>query len=174
MLTVTAGLLGLSFAIGKTVIAFGIGMFGGLATLAMTARGGFAAAVRADTSIAAGSCCDPLEIMWPFWRDVDQRRQFLAEAWSTAWLMLKWLSIAFALEGLLRAHLPVDLILDYVGGDTPWAIQIAVTVGTPIYLDGYASLPLIRGLLELGMALGAAMAFLVVGGITSLYASVAV
>jgi len=70
---------------------------------------------------------------------------------STAWLMLKWLSIAFALEGLLRAHLPVDLILDYVGGDTPWAIPIpipiAVTVGAPIYLDGYALLPLIRGLL---------------------------
>jgi uncharacterized protein len=174
MLTVTAGLLGLPFAIGKTVIAFGIGMFGGLATLAVTARDGFAAAVRDDTSIAAGSCCDPLEVMWPFWRDIDRRRQFLNEARSTAWLMLKWLSIAFALEGLLRAHLPGELILDYVGGDTPWAIPIAVTVGAPIYLDGYASLPLIRGLLELGMAPGAAMAFLVAGGITSLYASVAV
>ena len=92
----------------------------------------------------------------------------------TAWLMLKWLSIASALEGLLRAHLPVELILDYVGGDTPWAILIAVTVGAPIYLDGYASLPLIRGRLEFGMAPGAAMAFLVAGGITSLYASVAV
>ena len=92
----------------------------------------------------------------------------------TAWLMLKWLSIASALEGLLRAHLSVELILDYVGGDTPWAILIVVTVGAPIYLDGYASLTLIRGLLEFGMAPGAAMAFLVAGGITSLYESVAV
>lgn len=175
MLTVTAGLLGLPFAVGKTVIAFGIGLLGGLATLMVTARGGFATAVRTDgAAVGAASCCGPLEVMWPFWRDGERRRQFLSEARATAWLMLKWLSIAFALEGLLRAHLQAELILDYVGGDTPWAIPLAVTVGAPIYLDGYASLPLVRGLMELGMAPGAAMAFLVAGGITSLYASVAV
>jgi uncharacterized protein len=174
MLTVTAGLLGVPFAVGKTVIAFGIGLMGGLATLLVTARGGFATAVRTDAGAAAASCCGPLAVMWPFWRDEERRRQFLTEARTTAWLMLKWLSIAFALEGLLRAHLPAELILDFVGGDTPWAIPIAVTIGAPIYLDGYASLPLVRGLIELGMAPGAAMAFLVAGGITSLYASVAV
>lgn len=175
MLTVTAGLLGVPFAIGKTVIAFGIGLMGGLATLLVCARGGFVNAVRTDTHAGvAASCCGPLEVLWPFWREVERRRQFLTEARTTAWTMLKWLSIAFALEGLLRAHLPAELILDYVGGDTPWAIPIAVTVGAPIYLDGYASLPLVRGLMELGMAPGAAMAFMVAGGITSLYASVAV
>jgi uncharacterized membrane protein YraQ (UPF0718 family) len=183
MLTVTAGLLGLPFAIGKTAIAFGIGLFGGFATLAVTARGGFALAARADggVGVAAGSgagadaaCCGPLTVMWPFWRDTARRRQFLVEARGTAWLMLKWLTIAFALEGLLRSYLPPELIVDFVGGDTPWAIPIAVTIGAPIYLDGYASLPLVRGLIELGMAPGAAMAFMVAGGITSLYASVAV
>jgi uncharacterized membrane protein YraQ (UPF0718 family) len=179
MLTVTAGLLGMPFAIGKTAIAFGIGLFGGFATLLVTARGGFALAVRADASANGGSggdaaCCGPLEVMWPFWRDTARRRQFLVEARATAWLMLKWLTIAFALEGLLRSYLPPRLIVDFVGGDTAWAIPLAVTIGAPIYLDGYASLPLVRGLLELGMAPGAAMAFLVAGGITSLYASVAV
>ena len=174
MLTVTAGLLGLPFAIGKTVIAFGIGLMGGLATLIVVARGGFASAVRVDGGLAGGACCGPLEVRWDFWREDARREQFLAEARSTAWLMLKWLSVAFALEGLLRAHLPAEWIVEFVGGDTPWAIPLAVTIGAPIYLDGYASLPLVRGLLELGMAPGAAMAFLVAGGITSLYASVAV
>jgi uncharacterized protein len=173
MLTVTAGLLGFPFAIGKTVIAFGIGLMGGLATYLVISRGGFSGALRMDTGADATSC-GPLEVMWPFWRDGNRRRQFIAEAQTTSWKMLKWLTIAFALEGVLRAHLSPDLILSFVGGDTPWAIPIAVTIGVPIYLDGYASLPLVRGLMDLGMAPGAAMAFLVAGGITSLYASVAV
>ena len=59
-------------------------------------------------------------------------------------------------------------------GDNMLAIPIAVAIGTPLYVDGYAALPLVRGLIELGMSPGAAMAFLIAGGVTSLYASVAV
>lgn len=59
------------------------------------------------------------------------------------------------------------------GAPSGWATPWAVLVGTPIYLDGYAALPLVRGLIDLGMTPGAAMAFLVAGGITSPYASIA-
>jgi uncharacterized membrane protein YraQ (UPF0718 family) len=186
MLVVTAGLLGLPFAIGKTAIAFGIGLLGGVATLIVIARGGFAqpakarpaktqpASVGAAASPLCETPCGTVELEWAFWRDPERRRQFTGDARATAWLMLKWLSLAFALESLLRAHLPAELIAGAVGADTAWAIPLAVGIGAPLYLDGYAALPLVRGLIELGMAPGAAMAFLVSGGITSLYASVAV
>ena len=181
MLMVTAGLLGLPFAIGKTAIAFGIGLLGGVATLIVIARGGFAqpaktqpASVGAAASPVCQTPCGTVELEWAFWRDPERRRQFISDARATAWLMLKWLSLAFALESLLRAHLPAELIAGAVGADTAWAIPLAVGIGAPLYLDGYAALPLVRGLIELGMAPGAAMAFLVSGGITSLYASVAV
>jgi uncharacterized membrane protein YraQ (UPF0718 family) len=44
----------------------------------------------------------------------------------------------------------------------------------PAYLNGYAALPLVGGLIEQGMAPGAGLAFLVAGGVTSLPAAIAV
>ncbi len=77
-------------------------------------------------------------------------------------------------ESAVRAYLPPEIFAQAVGAGNAWAIPLSVTIGAPVYLDGYAALPLVRGLLDLGMTPGAAMAFLVAGGITSLYASVAV
>ncbi len=109
-----------------------------------------------------------------FWRDEQRRALFVREARFTTLLMVKWLTLAFLLESLIRQHLPAELVAELVGRQSAWAIPLAVLIGTPIYLDGYAALPLIRGLIDMGMTPGAAMAFLVAGGITSLYASVAV
>lgn len=47
-------------------------------------------------------------------------------------------------------------------------------VGVPAYLNGYAALPLVGGLIGQGMAPGAGLAFLVAGGVTSLPAAIAV
>ncbi|MEM7564654.1 MAG: permease, partial [Pseudomonadota bacterium] len=47
-------------------------------------------------------------------------------------------------------------------------------IGTPLYLDGYAALPFVRGLMDRGMAEGAAMAFLIAGGITSAWTALPV
>ena len=52
--------------------------------------------------------------------------------------------------------------------------MIGTLVGVPAYLNGYAALPLVGGLVEQGMAPGAGLAFLVAGGVTSLPAAIAV
>ena len=85
-------------------------------------------------------------------------------------LMVCWLLFAFGAEYYLRRLLPADLLAAYVGGDSTWGVPIAALAGAPIYLDGYAALPLVRGLLESGMGPGAAMTFLVAGGIISAWA----
>lgn len=75
---------------------------------------------------------------------------------------------------MLRDLLPPHLLATYVGEDSIYAIPLAVLVGAPMYLDGYAALPLVRGLLDLGMSPGAAMAFLVSGGAVSIWGVMAV
>lgn len=79
------------------------------------------------------------------------------------------LAFAFAAESLLRDLLPPQILATYVGDDSFYAVPLAVLVGAPMYLDGYAALPLMRGLLDLGMSPGAAMAFLVSGGAVSIW-----
>ena len=51
---------------------------------------------------------------------------------------------------------------------------MAAVVGVPAYLNGFAALPLIEGLIGQGMAPGAALAFLVAGSVTSIPAAIAV
>jgi uncharacterized protein len=59
--------------------------------------------------------------------------------------------------------------------DGGWStVLLAALIGVPAYLNGYAALPLVGGLIGQGMAPGAAMAFLIAGGVTSLPAAIAV
>lgn len=61
-----------------------------------------------------------------------------------------------------------------MGHDSAFAIPLAVIFGGPAYIDGYAALPLTRALLEHGMSNGAAMAFLVSGGVVSIWGALAI
>ena len=101
-------------------------------------------------------------------------RVFRVELLSMAKLIALCLTFAFAAEFLLRDLLPPHLLVTYVGEESTYAIPLAVLVGAPMYLDGYAALPLVRGLLDLGMSPGAAMAFLVSGGAVSIWGVMAV
>ena len=84
------------------------------------------------------------------------------------------LGLAFAAEHLMQVYMQPEVLADYVGKQSSWAIPLAVFVGSPAYLDGYAALPLTRGLIDHGMSLGAAMAFLVSGSVVSIWGAIAI
>ena len=88
--------------------------------------------------------------------------------------MLIVLIPAFAAEHLMNVWLEPKAIAAYVGSQNSFAIPFAVFVGGPAYIDGYAALPLTRGLLDHGMSPGAAMAFLVSGGVVSIWGAMAI
>ena len=178
MLAITAGILGWPFAIGKSLAALGIGLAGGYVTLLLVRMGFFQEPVRNRSKLrdlaGGGDCANPQTVLWQFWREAPRRQIFNRSTLATSKLALTWLSIAFFAEYFLRLYLPPELLAGFVGNDNVWAVPLAATIGAPIYLDGYAALPLIRGLLEKGMADSAAMAFLIAGGITSAWAAIPV
>ena len=69
---------------------------------------------------------------------------------------------------------PPNWVVQAVGGSGWLPVVVATFVGVPAYLNGYAALPLVGGLIEQGMAPGAGMAFLLAGGVTSIPAAIAV
>jgi uncharacterized protein len=177
MFAMTAGVLGWEFAVAKTFAAIGLGLFGGFATLGLERAGRLSAPLR--DGIGNGGCGGskmraPKAVVWTFWHDPARTRKFLREGTSTALFLLKWLTFAFILESLMVAYVPTELIAGTLGGDGVGTIGLAAVVGIPAYLNGYAALPLVSGLMEQGMSAGAAMAFLVAGGVSSLPAAVAV
>ncbi|MCA8929840.1 MAG: permease, partial [Alphaproteobacteria bacterium] len=193
MFAMTAGILGWKFAVIKALIAAGIGAAGGYATMGLGRTGLLTNPLRArgggccgSTAPAAhdhapdpggDSCCgsEPKRaVAWTFWTDTARRRTFAESARDNLLFLGQWLALAFALEAMMLAYLPQETVASVLGSDSWYAIPLAAVVGIPAYLNGYAALPLVSGLMEQGMSAGAGMAFLVAGGITCIPAGIAV
>ena len=72
------------------------------------------------------------------------------------------------------AFIPPEIIAEWLGSGAWWTIPAAVVVGIPAYLNGFAAIPLMAGMIDLGMNEGAALAFMIAGGVTSIPAAMAV
>jgi uncharacterized protein len=177
MFVLTAGVLDLEFAVAKTVAAVGLGVFGGLVVHLLSRGGALDAPLR--QGIGNGGCGGariraPRPAVWRFWRARERRARFGRTALTTTLFLAKWLTLAFILESLMLAWIPAQTVTAALGGAGLVPIVTATLVGVPAYLNGYAALPLVGGLIAQGMAPGAGMAFLVAGGVTSVPAAMAV
>jgi len=177
MFVLTSGVLGLEFAVAKTLAAIGLGIMGGTVVHWVSRAGGLAFPLR--DGIGNGGCGGaklraPKPVVWRFWQEAERRAKFGQEALKVTLFLTKWLLLAFILESLMLAFIPAETVTSVLGGTGIAPIAIGTLVGVPAYLNGYAALPLVGGLVSQGMAPGAGLAFLVAGGVTSLPAAIAV
>ena len=177
MFFITAGTLGLSFAVAKTMAAVGLGLLGG-ATVYFFARSPvFTDPLRPKPQ---SGCCTsngtPFsgEVQWSFWNELDRRAVFRSTVIENALFLGKWLLLAYMLEALMLRYVPSDWIAGFLGGQGVWPVVLGALVGAPAYLNGYAAVPLVDALLAQGMAPGAAMSFVLAGGVSCIPAAVAV
>jgi uncharacterized membrane protein YraQ (UPF0718 family) len=173
----TAGAISPEFAVAQTIAAIGVGLLGGYGVWLLSRRASFASPLRPDASFG---CCgggvirNPKEVRWAFWREEERRTAFAREGLSSFVFLSKWLLLAFTLESLMLTYIPSEKIAAVAGDGNAFAIVIGTLAGIPAYLNGYAAIPLVGGLIENGMQPGAGMAFLIAGGVTSLPAALAV
>ena len=178
MFAITVATLGLPFALGKTVAAFAIGLFSGGITWAVVRAGRFREPVRQSSMLQSlmpqSSCCASEAVSWRFWREPERMAVFRDTCWRMARLVVLLLGAAFVAEYFVKLYLPEDALAGLFGRDNPLSIPVAALLAAPLYLDGYAALPQVRGLIDRGMAEGAAMAFLISGGIICVWTAVPV
>jgi uncharacterized membrane protein YraQ (UPF0718 family) len=113
-------------------------------------------------------------VFYRFWQKPERRSFFVQEIRENGVFLGKWMFFAFFLESLMIAYIPADWIANIVGDKSSFAIPLASVVGIPAYMNGYAAIPLISGLMEMGMTSGAAMAFITSGAVSSIPAALAV
>lgn len=164
MLLLTAGILGWPFAAGKLLSALLLGLCAGALVQAVCRWYPHTQwlrdeALQEQAIRAGGAGC---------------RTQFLAESAATFWLVMRWLAFALTLEALARMHLGDTGFVALAQVQGIWAVPLAVAIGGPLYIEGYAALPLLRTLIDMGLTPGAAMAFLISGAAISLYSAMAV
>jgi uncharacterized membrane protein YraQ (UPF0718 family) len=177
MFVLTLGTLGSTFAIAKTIAAIGVGLMGGFAMLALGFTSILANPLKpgiGDGGCGASSIRSDKPIHWAFWEEIERRSIFWKELANNFMFLGKWLALAFLLESLMLAYVPGEWIAQFLGNGGFTGTAVAALVGIPAYLNGYAALPLMSGLVDAGMDPGAAMAFLIAGGVSSIPAAIAV
>ncbi len=179
MFILMVGSVGLPFTLAKTAAAAMIGLISGFAVYAFSRSQFVSAPLRSTVS---GSSCstscgtEPEQegVVWAFWRDGARLETFRKTSVETMTFLLRWLTLAFLLESLMVAYIPAEVIASWLGTEAWWTIPVSALAGIPAYLNGYAAIPLVRGLMEVGMLPGAALAFMIGGGVTSVPAAMAV
>ena len=173
-----AAAIGVSFAIAKAAAAIGIGLLGGFGTLTLVHAGAIAEALRPELPRL---CCGarkralaPPPPVWAFWREPERAQAFVVSGGQNLWFLTRWLALAFLLESLMVAWVPGQTIAAALGSANRFAIPLAVALGVPAYLNGFAAIPLVSGLIGLGMSPAVGLAFMLAGGVTSLPAALAV
>lgn len=180
MLVLTWGVLGGEMAIAKTLAAIGIGLLGGVTVIMIQRAGGLQDVLRPGISGGCGSSScgapkiDTSKPVWAFWTQGPRRVTFANEIGTMGWFLMKWLSLAFLLEAMMITWVPMENVASGLSSLGVWSIPASAAVGVPAYLNGYAAIPLVRGLMDIGLEPGAALAFMVAGGVTSIPAAMAV
>lgn len=174
---ITVGELGLIFAIAKTIFAILIGLAGGFFVRSLKNTGYFTNVLRVDQKPYSpcqsnSSIAEPP--VWTFWKDKVRRRTFHLTFVSNGVFLFKWLTLAYLFESLMVHYIPAQTIASFVGGEGVFPIILSAFIGAPAYLNGYAAPAIVSGLIKQGMTPGAAMSFMVAGGITSIPAMTAV
>ena len=201
---IASGVLGIGFASAKMLSAVGMGMLGGFGTMMLVRAGWLdaTAALRIRAMTATSFCrstpavtasppvksscgsakaaSDPSfavpgsVVLWRFWTDAARAQRFLTTATSTGWFLVRWLAVAFAIESLMIAWLPVGTVGTWLGaGAGPLAVPLAVAIGIPVYLNSLAAIPFVSGLINLGMSPATALAFMLATSSTGFPAMVA-
>jgi len=177
MFTITGGEIGWDFAIAKTFAAVGLGIFGGLGTMIFAKSAVFTDPLKEKPAV--GGCCGVKKPfsgapVWRFWTEEARVKTFRDTVLENALFLGKWLLVAYFFEALMLTYVPAEWIAGVLGGQGLGPIALGALVGMPAYLNGYAAVGLIDALLAQGMAPGAAMSFVIAGGVSSIPAAIAV
>lgn len=87
------------------------------------------------------------------------------KVWRATWKdfkqVLPYLFIGVLLGSMIYGFMPTELIVQYAGEATWYAIPIAALIGIPLYIRAEAVIPLSAALIQKGMAMGSVMALII-------------
>jgi len=68
--------------------------------------------------------------------------------------------VGIAIGGFIHGYAPEGLLARYAGPETWYAVPLAVLIGVPLYSNAAGTIPIVEALLQKGMPIGTALAFM--------------
>ncbi len=97
----------------------------------------------------------------------DEKAPFSArikEAWQETVKILKGVVLyvfgGIAIGGFIHGYVPQGFFEQYMGKDNPFAVPLSVILAVPIYSNASGMIPILQVLVEKGIPLGTALAFM--------------
>ncbi|HLN74743.1 MAG: permease [Methylococcaceae bacterium] len=106
--------------------------------------------------------------------EIPLGKKIWKESLKSVWMISRFMGLAFLLNALLNLYVPQEAIGKLLNQQGFVSVIIAAILGVPVYTSNLTALPLVGGLLHLGLHPGAALAFLISGPMTTIPAMVAV
>ena len=168
---VTLGGLGPSLALGKIAAALIIGLAAGVVTDRLTKIG------YLGRHVLKVNENDP-QTQLPDSKESRSRlevfKTFLNGIYGMTRMIGKYLLIALVLQVFLKRYIPTEWVETILGKSQAWSVVLSSFIGVPLYVNGISAVPVLKGLLNMGMDPGAVLAFLVAGPVMTVPSVVAV
>ena len=68
--------------------------------------------------------------------------------------------IGVGVGSLIHGYVPADFLTKVAGRGNPFAVPIAVAIGVPLYSNAAGVIPIVSSLIEKGLPIGTALAFM--------------
>jgi hypothetical protein len=153
----TVGLLSWKFAVARIIVGIGSGMLVGFLTFKIM-RNRVPAEESLKMAQAISAQAAPLG---------TRIKNMFLYSWEFVKLVLPLILLGVLLAGAVKAFLPGRVIVKYLGAGF-FPIAIASGMGVVLYTPTLVEIPFVKGMIELGMGTGPAMAFLLTGPALSL------
>ena len=92
------------------------------------------------------------------WKErLEYARDYVFEITGKVW---PYVLVGIAIGGFIHGYAPENFLLKYAGPGNPFAVPIAVLIGVPLYSNAAGTIPIVKVLMDKGMAIGTALSFM--------------
>jgi uncharacterized membrane protein YraQ (UPF0718 family) len=94
----------------------------------------------------------------PTWKErLSYARAYTKDILRRVWLFVL---IGIGVGAWIHGYVPMDFVLKYAGPGNPFAVIVAVLIGIPLYSNAAGAIPIVQALVEKGLPMGTALAFM--------------
>jgi uncharacterized membrane protein YraQ (UPF0718 family) len=98
------------------------------------------------------------EIPNPTWSErLSYAKGYVLEILHKVW---PYVLVGIAIGGLMHGYAPANLLTKVAGRSNPFAVPVAVLIGVPLYSNAAGVIPIVKVLMDKGMAIGTALSFM--------------
>lgn len=94
----------------------------------------------------------------PTWKErLEYALDYTKDVLRRVWLFVL---IGIGFGAWIHGYVPIDFVVKYAGPNNPFAVILAVLIGIPLYSNAAGTIPIVQALVEKGLPMGTALAFM--------------